>query len=58
MNFDTLCLSGGGINGFLYIGALDYLQTNNIIDFTKINNYFGTSIGAMTCFILALDYSI
>lgn len=58
MNFDTLCLSGGGINGFLYIGALDYLQTNNIIDFTKINNYIGTSIGAMTCFMLALDYSI
>ncbi len=58
MEYDTICLSGGGINGLGFLGVLDYLTTHKHIDINKINNFAGTSIGSFICFILALGYSI
>lgn len=54
--YDTLVLSGGGKKGILQLGVLHCLQTNHIIDFTKINNFIGTSIGAMICFMLCIGF--
>ena len=56
--FDTICLSGGGIKGFSFIGALDYLQNKSYIDINKINNWVGTSAGSMISYLFTLGYSI
>jgi hypothetical protein len=55
--FDTLCLSGGGIKGFAFIGVIKYLEEINYIDVSKINKYVGTSIGSIMAFFLSLGYS-
>lgn len=57
-NFDTICLSGGGIKGFSFLGALDYLQSNSYIDLNLINNWIGTSAGSILSFLFTLGYSI
>jgi NTE family protein len=56
--FDTICLSGGGVKGLTFIGALEYLENINFINLNKINNWVGTSAGAITCFLLTLGYTI
>lgn len=58
MIYDTICLSGGGFKSLYQIGALDYLEKNKIIILNKINNFIGTSSGAIMCFFLSLSYSI
>ena len=55
---DTICLSGGGIKGFSFIGVLEYLEQKKIINFSLIKNYVGTSIGAIISFLLSLKYSV
>ncbi len=56
--YDTICLSGGGIKGFSFIGALDYLQNKSHIDINKINNWVGTSAGSIMGYLFTLGYSI
>jgi len=58
MVYDTLCLSSGGIYGIAYIGALDYLIEEKIIDLNNIKNYVGTSVGAFCLFMIIIGYSI
>jgi NTE family protein len=58
MVIDTLCLSGGGINGLSFIGALKYLEKCNFINFNNINHYIGTSIGSIFCLFLVLGYNL
>lgn len=58
MCYDTLCLSGGGINGLDIIGSLKYLDDNNIIKINKINNFIGTSVGCIVNILLIIGYSI
>jgi predicted acylesterase/phospholipase RssA len=55
--FDTICLSGGGVKGIAFIGALDYLETNSYIDLTQIKNWVGTSVGSILCFVFSLGYT-
>lgn len=55
--YDTICLSGGGTKGMSFIGALDYLIANNFIDLQKINNWVGTSIGAVISFMITIGYT-
>jgi len=55
---DTLCISGGGINGFCFIGTLEYLISIKYFDPHLIINYVGTSIGSILCFLLSIGYSI
>ena len=57
-NIDTICISGGGIKGFCFIGALNYLISKNYIYIKNINNWCGTSIGAVICFLLSIGYTI
>lgn len=55
--YDTICLSGGGVKGIAFIGALDYLEINSYIDFTQIKNWVGTSVGSILCFVFSLGYT-
>lgn len=54
---DTLCFSSGGIIGFSFISALKYIIDSGYIDLSKINNFYGTSAGAILCFLLVIDYT-
>jgi len=58
MKYDTICLSGGGIFGFTFIGVLDKLINENIINLNDINTWVGCSAGAIISFILILGYDI
>lgn len=51
-----LVISGGGIAGFSFYGALREFQKQGIWDIHNIKTIYGTSIGAMFAFILALKY--
>lgn len=55
---DTLCFSGGGIKGISFIGALEELIENEIIELSNIKKIVGTSVGSMIGFILSLGYDI
>jgi NTE family protein len=58
MNYDTICLSGGGVKGFAFIGAIDYLENQKIINISSIENWVGTSAGALIGFLLSIGYTI
>lgn len=58
MYYDKLCLSGGGLSGFLTLGCLYNLNKYEIISLKKIKKYYGTSIGAIICFLLSIGYDI
>ena len=53
-----LCFSGGGVKGISYIGALEELEKNEIINLNNINIYCGTSVGSMYSFLLNIGLSI
>jgi hypothetical protein len=57
-DYDTICLSGGGIKGLSYIGALDYLENHNFIKLSSIKNWVGTSVGSIFSFIFSLGYNV
>lgn len=54
-NYTKLVLSGGGIYGFQLLGAVNYFENN--IDFKKIIEFSGTSVGSMLCYLLAIGYN-
>ena len=58
MCYDTLCLSGGGINGLDMMGSLKYLDDNNIIKINKIKKFIGTSVGTLINILLLIGYNI
>jgi predicted acylesterase/phospholipase RssA len=53
--YNSLCLSGGAMRGFELLGALSYLS--EIINLKCIDKFYGTSIGSMICYLLAIGYS-
>ena len=57
MEIDTICMSGGGIKGFSFVGALDYFNNTNYINIKKISNWVGTSAGSILSFLLSIGYS-
>ncbi len=56
--YDTICLSGGGMKGFSFVGALDYLQNKSFINISKITNWVGTSAGSILSYLFTIGYSI
>lgn len=52
MDINTLLLSGGSIKGISFLGSINYLTENNIINFDKINKIYCVSSGAV--FIISL----
>jgi predicted acylesterase/phospholipase RssA len=55
VEFDTLVLCGGSINGICLLGALQYLSDKKLI--SNINTYVGTSVGAIINYLLIIGYS-
>ena len=55
-DYEVLVLSGGGTKGVLQLGMLHGMYTNKKINFNRIHAYVGTSIGAISCFLLILGY--
>jgi NTE family protein len=53
--FKTLVLSGGAFKGFAFIGSIKYLEENGFMK--KIDNFVGSSSGAIIAFLLALGYT-
>jgi hypothetical protein len=41
---NDLCIGGGGIDGLMFIGALEYLHENNLLD---LKRFYGCSIGSL-----------
>ena len=41
---NDLCIGGGGFTGISFIGSLEYLDKNNLLD---LKNFYGTSIGSL-----------
>ena len=52
----NLILPSGGVNGLCIVGALKYIDENNLLK--NISTYVGSSIGAVISFFLILNYSI
>lgn len=56
IHINKIVISGGGMRGLGFIGALKYLEELNILK--NINDYYGCSIGSVICLLLYLNYSI
>ena len=53
--FDTLVLSGEGIDGIITLGCLQFLYDKKLLN--NINTYIGTSSGTMCGFLLSIGYT-
>lgn len=53
--FDKLCFEGCGIFGMVYVGAIKYLEEQDLI--SNVNFFSGTSSGAIITTMLALGYT-
>jgi NTE family protein len=60
LDYQYLVFSGGGIKGIAYCGALDVLDSNNILyqedGSSKILGFAGTSAGSIIAALLAVGY--
>lgn len=54
MLFNSLVFEGGGVKGISYIGAIEYLEDNNILK--DIINFGGSSAGSHIATLLAIGY--
>lgn len=52
---DTLVLSGGAVNGFITLGAMQYLVDKNYT--SNITKYVCTSSGSIISYLLAIGYT-
>ena len=56
--YNTICLSGGGLKCFSFIGALEYIEKHHNFDIKQIKKYVGTSGGAILGYLLSIGYSV
>lgn len=54
-HFENLVFEGGGVKGIAYVGALGVLKEKSILQ--NIKRFGGTSAGAITALLLALEYT-
>ena len=55
-NIHHIVISGGGLSGFTFYGALSELSKKNYWILSNIKSIYGTSVGSLIEFILALGY--
>jgi predicted acylesterase/phospholipase RssA len=55
--YDTVCMSGGGIKCFSFIGVIEYLELNYNFNPSEINSWIGTSAGAILSYFYVLGYT-
>lgn len=53
----NIVISGGGIGGFTFYGAIKQLNIDGVWNIDNIDNIYGTSIGSMVGVMLSLKYS-
>ncbi|MDQ7860327.1 patatin-like phospholipase family protein [Peribacillus frigoritolerans] len=53
--FKNLIFEGGGVKGLAFVGALEILEENHILE--NIKRFGGTSAGAITALLLGLGYN-
>lgn len=53
--YDTLVVSGGGVKGFILLGAIQAAFDKDMLN--NISIYAGTSIGAILTYLLAIGYT-
>jgi predicted acylesterase/phospholipase RssA len=54
--YDGLCLSGGGLKGYIHLGALHFLHQYKHLRL-KPKFYAGTSVGSLICVLLIMGYT-
>ncbi len=54
-HYENIVISGGGIKGFAFLGALSFVSS--YVDISNINTLIGTSVGSMICYLLAIGYT-
>ena len=55
MSFVNLALSGGGMQGFSFLGAIKKLEEEKILD--KVTSFSGSSVGSLFAILLAIGYT-
>jgi NTE family protein len=55
MKYENLVISGGGLKGYYFLGAIKYLIKNDLLDIKKI---LGVSIGSIIGYLLIIGYNI
>ena len=55
LDYDTLVISGGSSTGIVTLGSLQYAYDNYFL--SKVENYIGTSSGAIICYLLIIGYT-
>ena len=55
-NIRHIVISGGGLSGFTFYGALSELSRQKYWDLSNIKTAYGTSVGCLIVFIMALGY--
>lgn len=55
MQYKNLIFEGGGVKGIAYVGSLEILESQGIL--STIHNVAGTSAGAITATLVALNFS-
>lgn len=58
MSIDTLCFSGGGVQGISFIGSLLYLEKKKYFKLQNITTFIGTSCGAIISLLLLIYNNI
>jgi predicted acylesterase/phospholipase RssA len=55
--YEAITLSGGGAKGVIQLGVLYYYEEQRLLDFKKVKEYAGTSIGSAICTLLVCGYT-
>lgn len=58
MRIKHLVLSGGGLKGISFLGALEYLQRHKCINVTALETCAGSSAGALIASLIVIGYTI
>ena len=51
MSYQHLAIGGGGMKGYIAVGALQSI--NNNYNLNKFKSYIGISVGSLLCFFLS-----
>ena len=51
----NLTIGGGNFKGISYLGSLEYLHQNNLLD--TLENFYGTSVGSIIGILYIIKYS-
>lgn len=53
--YDTLVISGASAKGIIFLGGLQYLYDNFLLQ--HIKTFIGTSVGSILCYLLIIGYT-